>query len=190
MNTSKKQEAKEKNFELIYIKYSRMMYNVAFRLVRNKDDALEIVQEAFLRAMKNFNGFRHESGVQTWLYRIVVNLCYDQFRQRQKLVFMPEETMAAHEGIRANYRNSRSEFETDGRNVKRLKDITEAMENLTERQKTIFTMRIYQDLPYEKIAKILRIKVGTAKATFFQTVEKLRTLIGKDEAGGDNYNGL
>ncbi|HOL50013.1 MAG TPA: sigma-70 family RNA polymerase sigma factor, partial [bacterium] len=59
----------------------------------------------------------------------------------------------------------------------RRQTLQRALEHLTVRQRTVFNLRIYEELSYEEIAKIMKIKVGTAKATFFQSVEKIKTIM-------------
>ncbi len=81
----------KKDFEELYKRYAPMLYRTAFRMVKNDADALDIVQEAFIRIYNNMDRFRKESNIKTWMYRIVMNLCYDHFRRRKKVTFIPED---------------------------------------------------------------------------------------------------
>ncbi len=75
---------KEK-FEQLYKLYAPMLYRVAYRMVKNYADAMDIVQEAFIRIYNSYDRFKEASHIKTWMYRIVMNLCYDYFRKKKKV---------------------------------------------------------------------------------------------------------
>ncbi len=166
----------EKDFEHLYKRYAPMLYRTAYRMVKNDADALDIVQDAFIRVFNGLGKFRNEANVQTWMYRIVMNLCYDYFRKRKRILFVSEKDIFDSEANQEMPVNeSTGEFaELENQ---RKQNLQMALEKLTLRQKTVFNMRIYEELSYEEISKIMKIKVGTAKATFFQAVEKLKTIM-------------
>ncbi|MCM8764280.1 MAG: RNA polymerase sigma factor, partial [Candidatus Omnitrophica bacterium] len=80
----------KKEFEQIYKKYVDMLYRTAYRMVKNDADALDIVQEAFIRIYNGLDKFRNQANIQTWMYRIVMDLCYDHCRRRKKGSFISE----------------------------------------------------------------------------------------------------
>ncbi|MCL5408451.1 MAG: RNA polymerase sigma factor [Candidatus Omnitrophica bacterium] len=173
MKFVKDNRERENKLEQAYYKYAQGLYNTAFRLLQNNEDALEIIQETFLKALNGFSLFRNEAKIQTWLYRIVINLCYDRLKKDNRITYIPEEKIIFH--IDKNISATDPEF-TKEQEEKILK-INKAIESLTLKQKTIFTLKVYNELSYEEIAKIMKVKVGTAKATFFQTVGKLKNII-------------
>jgi len=166
----------EKEFEKLYQRYAPVLYRTAYRMLKNDADALDIVQEAFIRIYNGLSKFRKQSNIQTWMYRIVMNLCYDHFRRKKKITFVSEQEIFNPDQEKENFATEAfSDFnEVESR---RKQNLQKALEQLTLRQKTIFNLRIYEELTYEEIAKIMKIKVGTAKATFFQAVEKIKTIM-------------
>ena len=78
--------AKEKKtgFDACYRMYAQKMYGLAFKMVHNRQDALDIVQESFIRAYENWHKFRGDSAVSTWLFKITLNQSYDYLRKRQR----------------------------------------------------------------------------------------------------------
>lgn len=167
---------KKEEFEQLYKKYAPMLYRTAYRMVKNDADALDIVQEAFIRIYNSLHGFRKQSNIQTWMYRIVMNLCYDYFRRRKKISFVSENEIFDRDEHQEKLASSNINEIEDIEN-QRKQNLQKALEHLTLRQRTVFNLRIYEELSYEEIARIMKIKTGTAKATFFQTVEKLKHIM-------------
>ncbi|MCM8825742.1 MAG: sigma-70 family RNA polymerase sigma factor [Candidatus Omnitrophica bacterium] len=166
----------KKEFEQIYKKYANMLYRTAYRMVKNDADALDIVQEAFIRIYNGFDRFRNQANIQTWMYRIVMNLCYDYFRRKKRISFISENQIFDPEGSENSFTvDSINEFEN--LEEQRKQNLQKALEHLTLRQRTVFNLRVYEELPYEEIARIMKVKIGTAKATFFQAVEKLKIIM-------------
>ncbi|HOJ31156.1 MAG TPA: RNA polymerase sigma factor [bacterium] len=166
----------KKEFEELYKRYAPVLYRTAYRMVKNDADALDVVQEAFIRIYNGLSKFRNESHIQTWMYRIVMNLCYDYFRKRKKITFVSEQELFDPEAGQESLQNI-SNRDADEISQMRRQTLQRALEHLTVRQRTVFNLRIYEELSYEEIAKIMKIKVGTAKATFFQSVEKIKTIM-------------
>ncbi|MCM8758324.1 MAG: RNA polymerase sigma factor [Candidatus Omnitrophica bacterium] len=165
-----------KDFEELYKMYAPVLYRTAFRMVKNDADALDIVQEAFIRIYNNFDKFKRRSSIQTWMYRIVMNLCYDYFRRKKKVTFVSEDEIFKDGEEQGQFtKNNLNDFEN--LEDKRKQNLQKALEHLTLRQRTVFNFRIYEELSYEEIASIMKIKVGTAKATFFQAVEKIKQIM-------------
>lgn len=165
-----------KEFEQLYKKYAPMLYRTAFRMVKNEPDALDIVQEAFIKIYNGIEKFRNESNIRTWMYRIVMNLCYDYFRKRKKIRFVSEQEIFNSDGKQDVFASNEN-IDLEEIENQRRQNLQKALENLTLRQKTVFNLRIYEELSYEEIARIMKVKVGTAKATFFQAVEKLKIIM-------------
>ncbi len=156
------------DFDTHYRELAPRMYGVAYRMVNNQQDALDIVQEAFIKAFDNRHKFRGTSSVSTWMYRITVNLSYDFLRRRQRMRLEEVETDTYTES---------AETERNGRNVI-MKDvldlIKEEIDKLPPRQKSVFILKTYEEMKYSEIAGILNSRVGTVKSTYFQAVQKLK----------------
>ena len=159
-------EKKEK-FDKFYREYREKLYSVAFRMVGNQEDAIDIVQESFTKAFQKWDSFRGEAKFYTWIYRIVINLSYDYIRRRKKI-----KTGEIEENVVRIKEKVESDKMVILKDIR--KEIQKEIENLTPKQKSIFILKTYEELPYKEIARIVKSKEGTVKATYFQTVEKLR----------------
>ncbi|MCM8818385.1 MAG: RNA polymerase sigma factor [Candidatus Omnitrophica bacterium] len=159
----------KKIFEEYYITHANKIYSVVYRMVNNHQDAIDIVQEVFLRAYKNMDSFKGLSKFSTYLYRIALNLTYDFLRKKKKGRKIEN---LDHEDF--SFYSFNTNFEKNLYDDQIVEDIKKEIENLTDKQKTIFILKTYEELTYEEIARILRKRVGTIKATYFQSLQKIR----------------
>jgi len=160
----------EKAFNQLVLRYQKRIYTLAYRLVRNHEDAADLSQEVFVRAYRNLKRFEERSSFYVWLTRIAVNLCIN-FSRRDK------------------FRSFLSIFDISGKpevSVSPDKDMEKeelrlaldrAVKSLPERQRVTFVLKRYQDLPYKEISQIMEISEGAAKANYFQAVKKLKKLL-------------
>ncbi len=152
--------------------YQKKVFLLAFSFFRNKEDALDIVQETFLRLYQRVNLFRKGQNFQNWLLQIAKNLCIDYYRKnysrskdydREKPI---EEMNLALQNERDPY------FSSD------LKGIFSAcLKKLATKQRLIFVMKHYNQLEYQEIAQILGISLGTVKSLHFKAVQNMRGLV-------------
>lgn len=149
--------------------YANKIYGVAYKMVNNHEDAVDIVQEVFLRAYRNWNNFKGLSKFSTYLYRIAVNLSYDFLRRKNKMKRVDDLN---YENIYSL--NPSTDFEKNVKNREIVNEIEKEINNLTEKQKIVFILKTFEELTYEEIAKILKKRVGTIKATYFQSLQKIR----------------
>lgn len=157
----------EAAFNEIVLRYQEKIYWVARRFLNDHDGASDVVQEVFVKAYGALAEFRGESGLYTWLYRIAVNLSLNSARKQRVRdffrideLFEPEaEAEAGPDAIME--RREQTEL------------IEQAIARLPEKQKAVFVMRYYDELPYEEIAKILHTSVGGLKANYFHAVRKI-----------------
>jgi len=154
-------------FDEIMIRYERQIYRVCYRFVENRDDAMDLAQEVFIKAFEHLSTFRRESSLKTWLYRIAMNHCINHVKKHsQEFVEVSEYTrkIQASSQIQLEDREQREHFR---RMVKRL----------PPKQKAILELRINEQLSYEEIAKMSGRSVSTIKASVFFALEKLRKLV-------------
>lgn len=145
------------------------LYNVVLRMVGNPDDALDIVQEAFLKAYRSLDRFKGESGVYTWLYRIAVNTALS-FR-RSAAVQMSRSSVSLDDNPRGDDPDSKREVPDstyDGsagaQRSETQEHITRAITELEPELRTVVVLRDIEDLSYEEIAEILEVPRGTVKS--------------------------
>jgi len=152
--------------------YQKKVFLLAFSFFRNKEDALDIVQETFLRFYEKVKMFQRGKNFQNWLLQIAKNLCIDYYRKNYRKtkeldrnIPVDEMNLPIQEG-HDPYRSS------DLRGI-----ISTCLTKLAERQRMIFVMKQYNQLKYREIAQILDISLGTAKSLHFKAVQNLRGLM-------------
>jgi RNA polymerase sigma-70 factor (ECF subfamily) len=154
-------------FDEIMIRYERQIYRICYRFVENREDAMDLAQEVFIKAFEHLTTFRGESSLKTWLYRIAMNHCINHVKKHtQEFVEVTEYTGRVNSSVQAQLED-REQREHFRRMVKLL----------PPKQKAILEMRINEQLSYEEIAKISGRSVSTIKASVFFALEKLRKLV-------------
>ena len=157
----------DKAFNLLVLRYQEKIYWVVRRLLPDHDEADDVVQDIFVKVYRSLNSFKGDSSFYTWLYRIAVNLSLNEIRRKKtRKTFALDDTITQHESdeILPLERMEREE---------RTRLIKEAIERLPEKQKKVFVLRYYEELPYEEISKILKTSVGGLKANYFHAVKKI-----------------
>lgn len=143
------------------------IHDLCYKMVKNYDDARDMAQETFLKAYRNINKFDGRSKFSTWLYRIAVNNCLN-FLKRQK----PSEEL--QENIIESPRDNPVEIYKR----KRAKELVyDAVAKLPNVQKTVFTLRAFEDLPYQEISEILKKPLSTVKVNYHLAVKNLKSLL-------------
>jgi len=154
-------------FDELMIRYERQVYRVCYRFVENRDDAMDLAQEVFIKAFEHLGSFRRESSLKTWLYRIAMNHCINHVKKHsQEFVEVNESTGSVRASVHAQLEDQeqRDHFR-------------QLVKQLPPKQKAILEMRINEQLSYEEIAKISGRSVSTIKASVFFALEKLRKLV-------------
>src|ERR1051326_7137370 len=154
-------------FDEIMIRYERQIYRICYRFVDNREDAMDLAQEVFIKAFEHLGTFRRESSLKTWLYRIAMNHCINHVKKHsQEFVEVTEYTGSVKASVQSQLED-REQREHFRRLVKQL----------PPKQKAILELRINEQLSYEEIAKISGRSVSTIKASVFFALEKLRKLV-------------
>lgn len=160
----------EEAFKKAVIDYRERIYLLLLKYVRNREDAKDLTQEAFIKAYNSLGSFRQESGLYTWIYRIAVNLAIN-FKTRDKtLTFQSIEDV-----VLTNTDNSI----IDNILTREMSNkINEAVLKLPKRQKMAFVLRYYEERPYAEISDLMGITEGAAKANYHQAVKRLKISLG------------
>jgi RNA polymerase sigma-70 factor (ECF subfamily) len=154
-------------FDEIMVRYERQIYRICYRFVENREDALDLAQDVFIKAFEHLATFRRESSLKTWLYRIAMNHCINHVKKHsQEFVEVSEFTGSVRATVHTQLedREQREQF-------RRLVKL------LPPKQKAILELRINEQLSYEEIAKISGRSISTIKASVFFALEKLRKLV-------------
>jgi RNA polymerase sigma factor (sigma-70 family) len=149
--------------------YQSFVYSTVLRYVGSYDDADDIAQEVFIKALNNLNKFRGDSSLKTWLYRIAVNLSLNFKRKKQFFSFFSNDEEQEYHNIPDKGISPDEELE----NSELVAEFRKALDLLPEKQRETFHLRYYEELPYEEISKMLGTSVGGLKANYFQAVKKL-----------------
>ena len=161
-------------FNELVTRYQEKVYWIARRVVGTHDDADDVVQDVFVRMFRALKGFRGESGFYTWLYRITMNVSLNAVRTRRfkEFVRYDETTETRAEDVDLPDAGLlRDEYQTI---------LERAIQQLPAKQKLVFSMRYYDEMPYEQMAKILKKSVGGLKANYFHAMKKIQEYVRKE----------
>jgi len=167
---------KAEEFEALYRENYEKVYNLALGLTGNGEQAEEITQEAFFRALKSFNTFRHDSSFFTWIYRITLNVSSSYMKKKKSYPMQNLEKAVEKMGLQIEDiidKNPESNPETSylAKEV-RYRCLHSLTECLSGEQRKIFCMAITLGLPQRTVAEILECSPGKVKTTLFRAKQK------------------
>lgn len=165
----------ESDFETLILSCSDRAYSLAYRYLNNHDDAMDAVQESFIKIYRYLRNFKGDSSFQTWVYRIVANTCKDFFRKKKSRI-NPESLFKGF-GDDEYELNIADEGKGPLDTLLEKEDskaILEALNELPEDQKEILTLRDIEDFSYEEISEILSLSLGTVKSRISRARLKLK----------------
>ncbi len=154
---------KKDAFRELVERYQRKILSVAVGMLQNQDDALEVTQEAFVKAYRNLDGFKGESSFYTWLYRIVVNLAIDRRRRdRRHGTVSLEDRPGGGEDLEADLPSQRLSDPYQQAKSRELGDrLRGAIAELTPDQKAVILLREVEGLSYDEISNVMQCPKGT-----------------------------
>jgi RNA polymerase sigma-70 factor (ECF subfamily) len=159
-------------------RYQRRVYALAFGILRQREDAWDVAQEAFVKAYRNLDRFEGTAAFYTWLYRIAYNLSIDTLREKRRRDSVDvEETRKIEEAMEREGRlPTGNPDETAAR--KELASVIEAaMAKLSEKHRAIIVLREIEGLSYEEMAEVLGISKGTVMSRLFHARQNLQALL-------------
>jgi RNA polymerase sigma factor (sigma-70 family) len=155
-------------FTALVLRYQKRIYFAARRMVEGDHiEADEIAQDTFVKVYESLPSFRGDSKVYTWIYRIMVNTVIGRSRKAKGRKSIDIEDVA--NSLESSEPSADQMLETT--ETKKL--IEQAIETLPPKQKEVFLMRFYDELPYEEIGQVLGTSVGGLKANYFHAVKKI-----------------
>ena len=162
-----------KAFEVIVRNYNKFGYAVAFRILCNEEDAKDVVQECFIKIWKHLNEYDKKIKFTTWMYKIVVNLCFDKLKsqKRRRNIFKnldEDSVINVPGGI---------DLEKELTNKELAAMIKHFASGLSEKQKTVFILRDMEDLSIEEVSEIMNISSGSVKTNLFYARQSIRKKI-------------
>lgn len=165
-------------FEAVYAAHAGRLFSVACRMLGNTADAEDILQEIFLSAYRKLDGFRGESALGTWLYRLAMNHCLDHLRSR-----------AARTNDRTDVLDEGAEHDSGqpglaDQAISRL-DLERALARLPDGCRAAFVLHDVQGLEHREVAEVLGVAEGTSKSQVHKARLRLRALLGARGRSGD-----
>ncbi|MBK8237905.1 MAG: sigma-70 family RNA polymerase sigma factor [Deltaproteobacteria bacterium] len=170
-------------FQALYERYERKVFAVAYGFLRNQEDALDVVQEAFIKVHRYLPNFEGQSSFYTWLYRIVANLCIDHIRRNtrkkdvefdDKLRHDGEQDTSPAEALPASIMANPGEAVE---NKEILAAVEDSLKYLSDKHRAVIVMRELQGLSYADMAKAMNCSKGTIMSRLFHARRKMQKLL-------------
>ncbi len=166
----RKAETKEKAFTAIIKKYQERLYWHVRRMVVDHDDANDVLQNMFIKVWNSLDNFREDSQLYTWLYRIATNESLTFLEQSKKRASV---SLSDVEGGLSNKIIADKNF--DGNRLEWKLQL--AIQKLPEKQRAVFNLRYYDEMPYEEMSRVLETSEGALKASYHHAAKKIEDYI-------------
>jgi len=167
----KSDRTRDEGFTLLMHKYQQRLYWHARRLVVSHENAQDVVQESFINVYKYLHQFNEESKIYTWLYRITTNECLRLLKkQKKRFSFFGDSGDDVPHPLADNHSLSGDDIQ---------KRFQKAISTLPEKQRLVFNLRYYDEMPYEQMSEVLDTSVGSLKTSYHYASEKLKELLSK-----------
>lgn len=161
---------KEKAFTAIVKKYQEKLYWHVRRLVVDHDDANDVLQNVFIKVWKGLENFREDSQLYTWLYRIATNEGLTFLEQQKK-----RSTVSLEDDDGGLTNKVRSDADFDANKLEWRLQV--AIQQLPEKQRVVFNLRYYDEMPYHEMSRILDTSEGALKASYHHAAKKIEEFI-------------
>ncbi|MGX5818551.1 RNA polymerase sigma factor [Chitinophaga lutea] len=159
-------DTKEKGFTLIVRKYQERLYWHIRRLVLDHEDANDVLQNVFIKVWKGLENFREDARLYTWLYKIATNesLSFLEQQKRKTAISLSDVETGLINKLQSDthYDANRIEWK-----------LQRAILTLPEKQRAVFSLRYYDEMPYEEMSKVLDTSEGALKASYHHAVKKV-----------------
>ncbi len=174
MSRLKSLNERDRAFQSLVVKYQERLYWHIRKIVLNHDDSDDVLQNTFLKVWKNIDNFREESSLFTWLYRIATNeaLTYLNQTKRKTATSMNEVSEYLQQNLEAD-----EYFDGDDIQMK----LQKAILTLPEKQRLVFNMRYFDEMPYQEMSDILDTSVGALKASYHHAAKKVEDYLNNIE---------
>lgn len=166
---TKAQRGDQRAFSTLVARHQRYVYNLAYRVLQDPDEAQELAQEAFLRAWEGLGGFRGTAKFTTWLYRIVTNLCYNRLPGLRRQLAECAVDSVDEPALPAS-QDPRAIVEAGERRAALHRQVAE----LPAKYRLVISLFYLQGLSYREIAQVLDQPIGTVKTHLFRARERLK----------------
>lgn len=173
----------EEAYTQLVEKYERALYFHILKMIKDKEQVEDLVQETFVKAFDNLNTYSTNYAFSTWLYRIATNHTIDYLRKKKLKTLSIDEPMRTKDGeMEMQLPDDSAGTDRDIIRKQRQKIVQNAIKNLPEKYRKVIEMRHMEEKSYKEIAKVLDLPLGTVKAHIFRARELLYKAL-KDKKG-------
>lgn len=160
-------------FEELVLRYEKTVYNLALRMVGDRDDAFDMTQEAFIKAYGSLSSFRGDSKFSVWIYRITTNVCLDFLRSKSRKQQVSLTVSDDDEDAQLDIPDPKADPEQQLIKKISMQSVEEGLKTLPDKQRQILVMRELGGMSYAEIGKALSIEEGTVKSRIFRARKRL-----------------
>lgn len=163
----------QSEFNLLMRRYSERLYHLIRNIVHSHEDTMDILQDVWVKVWKSIGSFREESEIFTWLYRIAVNEAISFLRKRKVKSFVTfvdfDRRMAAEIEDGVHFNGDRLE-----------KDLLKAMATLPPKQKAVFALRYFEEMPYGQMAEVLGSSAASLKVSYSIACARVKEILKRE----------
>lgn len=153
--------------------YQQRIYWLARKMVIDHDDADDVTQEVFIKVHKAIETFREDAQLYTWLYRIATNECLTFIKKKKRRFFLPIGDVAGEWAEKID-----SSSILSGEEIQ--KKLQKAILTLPDKQRLVFNLKYYEEMPYEQMAAVTGTSIGALKASYHHAVKKIEVFLQND----------
>ena len=181
-------EGDQQAFRLLVKRYERKVFQIAYGMLKDREEAMDVSQEAFIKVHRYLADFKGESGFYTWLYRITRNLAVDKIRSRRGETVAIDETVAQDEAELGQPGFLSTQLGTNPQKSTLRRELAEkmsaALQQIPEKHREILLLREVEGMSYEDLAQTLEIPKGTVMSRLFHARAKMQKLL-QEYLGGE-----
>jgi len=172
-------EGDENAFKFLVESYKGFIYNSCLSIIQNTEEADDLTQEVFIQIFKSIKGFKGNSTLSTWIYRITISKCFEYLRfKKRKKRFSQIINLFRDDGSTIDI----PQFDHPGVQLEKKEDakhLFEAIETLDQEQKTAYVLKNIQGLKYKKISEVMRKSTSSIESLIFRAKKNLKKYLEK-----------
>lgn len=163
-------ETRNYGFNMLVRSYQQRVYGLVRKMVIDHDDANDVTQEVFIKVHKSIETFREDAQLYTWIYRIATNESLTFLNKKRRRFFLPLEDIGAELAAKIDSTPS-----MDGDEIQR--KLQKALLTLPDKQRLVFNLKYYEEMPYEEMAAVTGTSEGALKASYHHAVKKIEEFL-------------
>ncbi len=153
--------------------YQKRVYWLVRKMVIDHDDANDLTQDIFIKVHKAIDNFREDSQLFTWIYRIATNECLSYLNKKKRRFFLPIEDVGQQLVSKLD-----TAAHISGDDIQ--KKLQKALLELPDKQRLVFNLKYFEEMPYEEMSKVTKTSVGALKASFHHAIKKIENFLSND----------